>query len=63
MWGKADGTDPNLLDPTDLRPGDEGRVTEIGQRIAADYPRQIHMEWDNGSSLMLLETDPFVVVS
>lgn len=53
------GTLPH--DPNPLPIGLEGTVDYIGQ-WTSDYTKQIGVAWDNGSRLLLLHDDPFVVV-
>jgi hypothetical protein len=52
------GVMPN--DPCPMAVGDEGTVEMIGAEIQGRT--QIYVKWDNGRSLILLDSDPFVVV-
>lgn len=56
------GVMPN--DPSPMEVGAEGTVTEVGEPLPSAWggSRQIFVDWDNGSTLILLDTDPFVVV-
>lgn len=47
-------------DPAPIEVGTEGEVTGIGGSIGGRV--QIFVDWDNGRSLILLDTDPFRVV-
>jgi hypothetical protein len=52
------GVMPN--DPCPIEVGTEGTVVDIGARLQGRT--QIDVRWDNGRTLFLLDTDPFVVV-
>lgn len=45
-------------DPAPMAVGDTGTVTAVHADVG-----QIHVEWDNGRSLILLTHDPFEVVN
>lgn len=49
------GVMPN--DPAPLPVGTEGRVNEVHPEVG-----QIWMEWDNGSRLILLTSDPYTII-
>jgi hypothetical protein len=45
---------------TKLKPGDQGTVTGFGE---TPYERQVHVRWDNGSTLsMLVGHDEFKII-
>jgi predicted RecA/RadA family phage recombinase len=48
-------------DPAPMEVGAGGVVTGINESIYS-LPTQIYVDWDNGRSLILLESDPFKVV-
>lgn len=56
------GMMPN--DPCPMDVGAEGTVTLIGDVLPSAWggSRQIFVDWDNGRSLILLDTDPFIVI-
>jgi hypothetical protein len=47
-------------DPCPMEIGAEGTVRAIGAMIQGRT--QIDVDWDNGRTLMLLDTDPFTVI-
>lgn len=51
-----------LNDPDPMEIGAEGTVWEIGDANVFGGGTQIYVDWDNGRSLILLSTDPFVVI-
>lgn len=50
-----------MQDPNPIGIGVEGTVRYVGG-WANEWTRQIGVTWDDGSTLMLLEDDPFTVV-
>jgi hypothetical protein len=48
------------VDPGSPPVGTEGTVTSVGPMLSFGYA-QIHVDWDDGSGLMLLSTDPFTI--
>lgn len=48
-------------EPNPLPVGTEGTVTWVGQWIS-DLTRQVGVDWDNGSRLLLLGSDPYQVL-
>ncbi|MDD4865660.1 MAG: hypothetical protein PHQ28_00530 [Mycobacterium sp.] len=48
-------------DPSPVPVGTEGTVTWIGQWVN-ELTRQIGVDWDNGSKLILLASDPYDVL-
>lgn len=51
-------------DPAPMDVGAEGTVVDVGHELPSAWGsgRQIFVDWDDGRSLILLSTDPFVVV-
>lgn len=58
---RVTGIMPN--DPCPMEVGAEGTVVDTNLMPVGWGPHQIYVEWDNGRSLILLSTDPFIVVS
>lgn len=49
-------------DPSPMEVGAEGTVSEINKSYYPDQAAQIYVDWDNGRSLILLSSDPFMVI-
>ena len=50
-----------LNDPDPLPIGTEGTVSWLGQWIS-DLTKQVGVLWDNGSRLIMLPHDPYIVI-
>lgn len=54
-------TGPIPEEPNPVPVGTEGTVTWVGQ-WTRELTRQIGVDWDNGSKLLLLGSDPYEVL-